>query len=186
MYPSILMMTSLVADKSVTVKFKIILNFLNEIINPPCNSLLATFFELCFELCLKKASSCSRRLVRPKWTVSQLFKLLFPLPLLLSAKRNLLEGEARRVLWQVQRDQMKYVVSSRQRRALRQMWRTKMRKLMLLMALTRLGSLGTSLRGSRSQKCFVETDLQRRMCPRVSLTPLAFHNVSFQIFNIYL
>ena len=31
---------------------------------------------------------------------------------------------------------------------------------------------------------FVARDL-RRMCPRVSLTPLTFHNVSFQIFNNY-
>ena len=47
------------------------------------------------------------------------------------------------------------------------------------------GSLGTSLTVSLSQKPFVERDLRRRMCPRVSVTPLTFHNVSFQIFNIY-
>ena len=69
--------------------------------------------------------------------------------------------------------------------ARRQMWRTKMRTLMLLVALTMLGSLGTSLRVSRSQKTFVERDLRRRTCPRVSSTPLTFHNVSSQIFNIY-
>ena len=28
--------------------------------------------------------------------------------------------------------------------------------------------------------------LAKRMCPRVSLTPLTFHNVSVQIFNLYL
>ena len=39
------MMTSLLADKSVMLKIKIIMNFMNEIINPPCNILLATFFE---------------------------------------------------------------------------------------------------------------------------------------------
>ena len=48
-----------------------------------------------------------------------------------------------------------------------------------------VGSLATSLRVSRSQKTFVETDLARRVCPRVSFTPLTFHKVSFQIFNIY-
>ena len=49
-----IMMTSLLADKSVTVEIKIIMNFMNEIINPPCNSLLATFFELNSEVCPKK------------------------------------------------------------------------------------------------------------------------------------
>ena len=39
------MMTSLVADKSVMIKNKIIMNFMNELINPPCNSSLATFFH---------------------------------------------------------------------------------------------------------------------------------------------
>ena len=82
------------------------------------------------------------------------------------------EREARRVLWEVQRDQLKYAVCARQRRALRQMLRTKMRTLMLLVALTRLGSLDTSLRDSRSQRSFVQRDWRRRRCPRVSLTPL--------------
>ena len=50
----------------------------------------------------------------------------------------------------------------------------------------KIGSLGTSLRVSRYQKSFVERDLPRKMCPRVSLTSFTFHNVSFQIFNIYL
>ena len=42
----------------------------------------------------------------------------------------------------------------------------------------------TSLRDSRSQRSFVARDW-RRNCPRVSLTPLTFYNVSFQIFIIY-
>ena len=39
------MMTSLLADKSVTMKVRIIMNFMNEIINPPYISSLATFFH---------------------------------------------------------------------------------------------------------------------------------------------
>ena len=70
---------------------------MNEIISVPCNSLLATFFEV-FQ---KKASSRLRRLIRPKRTLNQLFELLFPL-LLISPKRKFLEREARSVLWEVQ------------------------------------------------------------------------------------
>ena len=33
-----IIMTSLLADKSVIVEIKIIMNFMNEIVNPPCNS----------------------------------------------------------------------------------------------------------------------------------------------------
>ena len=64
---------------------------MNEIINPPCNSLLATFSEMNFELCQKRASSCLKTLVRPKRTPSQFFELLFPPPRLMSLKRKLLE-----------------------------------------------------------------------------------------------
>ena len=46
------------------------------------------------------------------------------------------------------------------------------------------GFLGMILRDSRSQRSFVARDL-RRMCPRVSSTPLTFHKVSFQIFINY-
>ena len=74
------MMTSLLADNSLILKIEIIMNFMNEIINPPGNSLIATFFDLDSEVCLKKASSCLRRLVRPERTISQLFELLFPFP----------------------------------------------------------------------------------------------------------
>ena len=98
-----LMMTSLLADKPFILETKKIMTFMNEIINPPCNSLLATFFEAC----QKEASSCLRRLGRLKRTISELFKLLFLLPLLMSPKRKLQERAARRVLWDVQRDQMK-------------------------------------------------------------------------------
>ena len=41
---------------------------MNQIINTPCNSLLATFFELNFEVCQKRASSCLKTLFRPKRT----------------------------------------------------------------------------------------------------------------------
>ena len=41
----IVMMRSLLEDKSVIMKIKKIMNFMNEIINPPCNSSLATFFH---------------------------------------------------------------------------------------------------------------------------------------------
>ena len=51
------MMTSLLADKSVTVKLEIKMNFLNEISNPPCNSLLATFFKLNSEVILAEINS---------------------------------------------------------------------------------------------------------------------------------
>ena len=40
-----IMMTSLLADKSVMMKIEILMNFMKEIINPQCNSLFATFFE---------------------------------------------------------------------------------------------------------------------------------------------
>ena len=33
-----IMMTSLLVDKSVKIEIKKIMNFMNEIINPPCNS----------------------------------------------------------------------------------------------------------------------------------------------------
>ena len=49
----IIMMTSLLADKSVMIKIKIIMNFMNEIINPPCNSSLATFFPSICGVCQK-------------------------------------------------------------------------------------------------------------------------------------
>ena len=68
----------MLADKSGIVKIKTIMNLMHEIINPPCNSLLATFFELKSEICPKKASFSLRTLFRPKRTISQLFKLRFP------------------------------------------------------------------------------------------------------------
>ena len=46
---------------------------MNEILNLPGNSFLATFFELNCEVCPKKASFSLRQLVRPKRTISQLF-----------------------------------------------------------------------------------------------------------------
>ena len=64
---------------------------MNEIINPPCNSPLATFFELDSEVNPKKVSFSLRKLVRSKRTVCQLFKLLFLFPRLLSQMKMLLE-----------------------------------------------------------------------------------------------
>ena len=88
-----IMMTSLLADKSVIIEIKIMMNFMNEIINPPCNSLLATFFQSICGVCLNTLSSSLRKLTCPKRTINQLFKLLFPLPLLMSPKKMLLERE---------------------------------------------------------------------------------------------
>ena len=82
-----IMMTSLLADKSIIVKIKMIMIFMNEIINPPCNLLLATFLESNSEVCPKTVSSSLRRLARPKRTISQLFKLLFPFPFCCSRRK---------------------------------------------------------------------------------------------------
>ena len=89
------MMTSMLADKSVIVKIKIIMNFNFDINNPTCNSLLATFFEFKSGVSPEKASFSLGKLVRPMRTISQLFKLLFPFPLLLFPKKNVLERERR-------------------------------------------------------------------------------------------
>ena len=48
-----------------------------------------------------------------------------------------------------------------------------------------VGVSGYESEDSRSKKFCVERDWRRRMCPRVSLTPLTFHNVSLQVFIIY-
>ena len=42
----IIMMTSLLAGKLAKVKNEITINIMNAIVNPSCNILLATFFEL--------------------------------------------------------------------------------------------------------------------------------------------
>ena len=70
------------------VKFKMLMIFLNEFINPHCDNLFATFFEFILETCQKRASSCLRTAVRPKRTLSQLFELLFPHPFLMPLKKN--------------------------------------------------------------------------------------------------
>ena len=69
-------MTFLLVENSVEIKIEIIMNFMNDIINPPCKSLLAMFFELSLEACQKRVSSCLKSLVRPKRTLNQLFELL--------------------------------------------------------------------------------------------------------------
>ena len=119
------MVTSLLADKSVMVKFKLVMSFMIKIVNPSCYSLTAAFFELKFEGCQRGASSCSKTSVRPKMKLSQSFELLFPLCILLSLKKNLPEKEARRVLWEVQRDQLKKAVCARRRLVRKQRWRTR-------------------------------------------------------------
>ena len=114
------MLTSLLAYISVTVKFKTTkLIFMNENINPPCNSLLATFFEKNFDVGPKRPSFCLKTLVRPKRTLSQLFELLFPF--LMSPMRILLEREAKTFLWEVQWHQSKKAVCARRRLVWRQM-----------------------------------------------------------------
>ena len=53
---------------------------MNENIHPPCNSLLATFFELNFEVCQKRASSCLKTLVGPKRTQTVVRAAVSPSP----------------------------------------------------------------------------------------------------------
>ena len=181
MYPWNVVLTSSLANKSVIVKFETIMNSLNEIITAPFNSLSTTFFEFNCDNCQRRASSCLKTSLRPERTLSQLFKLLFPLPPLMSLKRKLLEREARRVQWEVQSDQLKMGV--RQKLVRRQVWRT--RTWMLLVLWSRLEFLVTNLRVSRSQKFCEGRDCPREECPRVSLTSLNFHNVSFQTFKLH-
>ena len=126
------MLTSSLADKLVILKIKIIMNSMNEIVNPPCNSLLGTFFGFNFEKCQKKASSCPKTSVHRKRTLRHSFELLFPLSLLLPLKRKLVEREARSVRCDGQRDQLKKAMFARRRLVRRQKWRT--RTLMLLVA----------------------------------------------------
>ena len=93
-------------------------------------------------------------------------------------------GERREgVRWEIQRNQLKKAMCARRRLVRRRIWRR--RTSMLFVVLARLESLDTSLSDSRYQRSFVERDLRRGVCPRASLTPLTFHNGSFQIFNIY-
>ena len=143
--PENIMMASLLAVKSVIVKIKIFMDFMNEIINPPCKSLLATFFESNFQVCPKTVASSLRILARLKRTISQLFKLLFPLPLLLSPKKNCFKKRRGEPCGRSKGPTEVGGVCETEA-ALRLMWRTKMRTLMLLVAWTKLGSLDRSLR----------------------------------------
>ena len=95
------MMTSSLANKSIILKIGILKKLVNEIINPPCKSRLATLFELKFEACQTRVSICFRTLVCLKRTLRQFLELLFPLPLLMSPNGKFMEREARRVLWGV-------------------------------------------------------------------------------------
>ena len=59
-----IMTTSSLAEKSVVMKIKIIMNFMNEIINPTCNSLLAKLFEAIRKVCPKQCHlPCGDQLV---------------------------------------------------------------------------------------------------------------------------
>ena len=118
---------------------------MNETINPPCNSILATFFELSFGKCLKEASSFLKRLVSLKRTLSQFLKLLFPLPLLMSPKEKLFKREAQSPVGGPKGPNEVGGVSETEGGT-----ETKMRTLVLLAPMTWLGSLGTSLRVSLS------------------------------------
>ena len=153
MYPWIIMLTSSLADESLIVKFKVKMKFMIEIVNPLCNSLLATFFEFNIQTSRKRASSCVRTSVSPHRTLNHVFEPHFAFLILMPLKIKLLEREARRVLWEVQRDQMKQVMFARRRLVRRQIWRT--RSLMMLVAMKRFESLATSQMDSRSQKSFV-------------------------------
>ena len=178
------MMTSLLADKSVMVQIKIILNFMNEIINPPGNSMLATFFELNFEASWKRVSSCLKTLVRPKRTLSQLFELLFPLPCWCPRRGSCCTEKRRescgRSRWPIEESGVCETEASTDADV-----EEEDEDVDVVGGVEGLGSLGTSLRVSRPLKSFAERDLPRRICPRVSLSPLTFHNVSFQVFNFY-
>ena len=179
------MMTSLLADKSVMLKIKKIMNFMNEIINPPCNSFLATFFEAVRKVCPKTVSSSLRRSIRFKWTINQLFKLLFPLPPVVFPEENVagergeespvggLEGpieaggvcetEAGTEVDAEDEDENVDVVGG----------------------VDEVGLSGYESEGFTLSEILRRKRLWKNVCPRVSLTPLTFHNVSFQIFIDY-
>ena len=149
------MMTSLLADKSVIVKIKIMMNFVDEPIKPTCNSLLATYFELNFEAFQKRASSCLKTLVCPKRTLSQLFELLFP-PSPFDVAEEKVLGE---------RGKESPLGGPKGPIEIGGVCETEVGT-EANVALTRLGSLGTTLSVSRSQKSSVGRDLPRRMCSR--------------------
>ena len=178
------MMTSLLAEESVIVKNKKLMNFMNEIMNPPCNSLLATFFELDLDVCPKKASFCLRKFFHPDRTISQLFKL-FPLPLF-NVPDEKVAGERgeERPVGSPQRP-IEVSGACETERGTGADEEDEDEDVDVVGGVDEVWVSGYQLRGSRSQKSFVERDWRRRMCPRVLLTPLTFHNVSFQIFINY-
>ena len=181
MYPWIVMLTPSLADISIIVNFKTIMNFMNEIINPPSNSLLATFCELKFETCQKRASSCMEISVFPKRTLSQSFELMFPLSfwspwrdICCRKRRGESCGRSRGTNWSRQRDQWRLV----------QMWMWRTKTLLVLLGLTGCGLWAESKDFTLSQ-IFRRKRLAEKSVSEVSLTPLTFHKMSFQIFNIH-
>ena len=73
-----IMMTSLLADESVIVKNKLIMNFMNEFMNPPCNSSLATLFESSCE----EVAQCRERPIPYLYalgrTIAYAYRMLLP------------------------------------------------------------------------------------------------------------
>ena len=69
----------------------------------------------CIELKEYQANSfCLKTTVRPKQTLKQSFKLLFPLSLSMLLKKKMLKGEARRVRLKVLKNQLQKVMCARQ------------------------------------------------------------------------
>ena len=159
--------------------------------------LKATFFEnVSSEKEVKKELSCLKTSVHPKRTLSRSSGQLFLLSPLMPLKGKLLaretererqrererKRERKRVLWEVQSNVWKEIKCVRRKLVRRRTWR--MRKSMWWTALRVLESPDTSLKGSLCQRPFVQIDCRKEVCPRVSLTPLNFYNVSYQNLNI--
>ena len=157
---------------------------MNEIMEPSCNRLLATFFQSNFEDVREKCHRAWRYQFVPSghWIscrCNRRWNRSFPF-LLMPLKRKL-KREASRVQWDFQSDLLK--ICARQRRVWRRKWGTRTSK--FLVALMKLDFPETSLRDSHSLRSLVERNFRKELCPRASLTPLAFHNVSFQSFINY-
>ena len=75
-----IMMTSFLADKSVIIRIKIIMNFMNEIINPPCNSSLATYFHQFVEHVRRQCDLPRGSEFVPSWHQVSCSRYCFPFP----------------------------------------------------------------------------------------------------------
>ena len=177
------MLTSLLAHKLVIVKLKLVLNFMNEIINPPCENLLAPLSDFYVRHISEGSVIVLEDINSSPEDTESVIRAAVSLSVFDAPEEKVAgEGGEESSVGGPKRPVCE-AMFARRRLVWRQMWWAW--TLMLLMALTKLKSLGPSLRDSRFQKSFVERNLQGRECPRVSLTPLTFHIVSFQIFNLY-